>query len=432
MGWTTERVLALASDPGSAQAGSKLANPSSWVSLGRAGGAAWGECQGSGSTPYQAQIDLNGPVLRCNCPSHKRPCKHSIGLFLLLVAQPDLFPAQEPPGWVKQRQFQEAEKAPVKKPVDVEAQAKRAEQREAKVSAGLKELDLWLRDLVRGGLAAAASHPPTFWEAPVARMVDAQAPGLARRLRSMALLPQSGTGWPGRLLEQLGRLRLLIAGYERLDTLQPGTQADIRTLIGWTEREDDLIKLPGKRDRWLTVGQYVERMEEDNLRARRTWLIGWKSEQAAMLLEFAYGDQPFKTTLLPGLCFEADLVFYMSAYPLRALIKQSYGTAALPGTIPGACQTIAAAEAVYVAALARNPWLERFPAALSSVIPVRRDDRWAVRDSVGALWSLAPEYSEGWQLLSLSGGHPVTTFGEWDGYYFLPGSVWAEGRLVAI
>jgi len=36
-------------------------------------------------------------------------------------------------------------------------------------------LELWLRDLVRQGLAAAPGQPYSFWDAVAARLVDAQA-----------------------------------------------------------------------------------------------------------------------------------------------------------------------------------------------------------------------------------------------------------------
>lgn len=67
-------------------------------------------------------------------------------------------------------------------------------------------------------------------------MGDAQAPGVARQLREMASIPHSGAGWQERLLEKLGRLYLLLEGFKRLDTLPSATQADIKTLVGWTHQ----------------------------------------------------------------------------------------------------------------------------------------------------------------------------------------------------
>ena len=72
-------------------------------------------------------------------------------------------------------------------------------------------------------------------------MVDAQAPGVARQLRKMASIPHSSTGWQEKLLEKLGHLYLLLEGFKRLDTLPSATQADVKTLIGWTLTQDELL-----------------------------------------------------------------------------------------------------------------------------------------------------------------------------------------------
>lgn len=99
---TTEAVLALAPDAASAKAARGLLSPAQWPSLGHDATAAWGECQGSGSKPYQTQVDLSGPVFKCSCPSRKFPCKHGLALLLLRAQDTSRFttPA-EPPEWVR-------------------------------------------------------------------------------------------------------------------------------------------------------------------------------------------------------------------------------------------------------------------------------------------------------------------------------------------
>jgi len=39
---------------------------------------------------------------------------------------------------------------------------------------------------------------------------------------------------------------------------------------------------------------------------------------------------------------------------------------------------------------------------------------------------------DGWKLAALSGGHPISILGEWNGGSFLPLNAIAEGRFVAI
>ena len=95
-----DQILALAPDAGSAKAGQSLANRRKWLALGRSDRAAWGECQGSAREPYRTQIDLAEPAFRCSCPSRKFPCKHGLGLFLLLASDPAAFDRGAPPAWV--------------------------------------------------------------------------------------------------------------------------------------------------------------------------------------------------------------------------------------------------------------------------------------------------------------------------------------------
>lgn len=437
--WTTQQVEALAPDASSAKSGKELANPRKWKTLGCTDEVAWGECQGSGKDPYQAQIDLSEPAFRCTCPSRKFPCKHGLGLFLLYAVQQDQLKDKEPPAWVTEwlssrakKAVEAAEKQAKKEeraaqPADPAAQAKRAAQRLAKVTAGLDYLETWLHDLVRGGLSAASAQSYGFWETPAARMVDAQAPGLGRVLREMAGIPATGEGWQERLLERLAKLHLLIEGFRRIEEVPPETQADIRAQIGFTLTQEELFAScpegSGVRDRWLVVGQRVE--DEDRFRAQRTWLWGRETGRAALVLHFAPFGQPLDRSLAPGMSVDAELVYFPGAHPLRALVRTREGAAVPPESVPGYA-TVSEAVERYSEALAAVPWLEQFPVALRSVLPVRRNGGWIVRDEAGCALPLSPRFESSWHLLALTGGHSAPLFGEWDGDHLLPLSLWTE------
>src|SRR6185295_13470745 len=167
--------------------------------------------------------------------------------------------------------------------------AKRALDRDAKVAAGLQELELWLRDLVRAGLAAAHSRPPGYWNQMVARLFDAQAPGVARRVRELSSLPHSGEGWAERLLVQIGTIFLLLQAYQRINSLPEATQADVRTAIGWSYKEEELPAENLVRDEWLVLGQRVT--ADEMLRVQRTWLWGKSNGRGALILDFAAAGQ---------------------------------------------------------------------------------------------------------------------------------------------
>jgi hypothetical protein len=440
---TADQILALAPDSASAKAGQGLASPRKWVALGWSERAAWGECQGSAREPYRTQIDLDEPAFRCSCPSRKFPCKHGLGLLLMLASQPAAFTQGAPPPWVAEwltKRDQSAQQRAVKQeramaPADAgaqkqrtAAQARSVAAREAKVAAGVEELGRWLRDMVRQGLASAQGRPDSLWETIAARMVDAQAPGLARMIRDMAGVPASGEGWQERLLERLARLFLLIEGYRRLETLPSEEQADVRAAVGWSLNQDELLAAAGVRDRWLVVGQHAE--EEEHLRVLRTWLWGAGAARPALVLAFAAPGQPLDRGLVPGTALDAEIVFFPGAYQLRALVKRRHGPPSPLDRLPGA--GIGAATAAYAAALARSPWIERFPLAIAGVTPLRDGERWLVRDANGLVLPLARRFARSWRLLALSGGQPLALFGEWDGDALLPLSAWAEGRFVVL
>src|SRR5262245_20555453 len=441
MNWTSEQILALAPDAASAKAGQGLATARKWQKLGADEQTAWGLCQGSGKDPYQTQIDLTEPAFRCSCPSRKFPCKHGLGLFLLLATQPAAFKDTKPPAWVLEWNASRAKRAQQRvekqvraesgeKTVDAAAQAKRAASRDAKVKTGLQELETWLRDIVRGGLAAVQSQPPKFWERTAARLVDAQAPGAARLVREMAGVPASGEGWEGRLLEQLSRLYLLIEGFKRGAELPEAVQTDVRALIGWTQNQEELLRMDGMRDRWLVLGQRVE--EEDRLRAQRIWLWGERSGRAALILSFAHAQQPLDASFVTGAVIEAELVFFPGAYPLRAIVKQRSGASRPPERISGYPKITDAHEA-FAGAIAANPWLEKFPMQLLNVTPLRHNhvtgEMWFVRDVEGRALKLAPRFEFGWTMLALSGGREIDIFGEWDGDHPWPLSAFADNRF---
>jgi hypothetical protein len=441
---TTEQVLALAPDPASVKAGQGLANPGKWVSLGRDARAVWGECQGSGKDPYRTQADMTGPAFHCSCPSRKFPCKHGLGLLLLLAGNAARVPEAAPPAWVTEwlaKRAASAEKKAAKAeadaaPPDPETAAKReadrekrAAKREDRVRAGLAELQTWLGDLLRQGLAHAKQQPAQFFDAMAARMVDAQAPGVARRLREWPGVFASGEGWAWRALEEAGALQWLLHGFSNLEALPEGLRASVRNAIGWTITEQDLTGAEAVRDRWQVVGQQVE--EEERLRVQRTWLVGEQTRRPALCLSFAAMNQPLDVSLVAGTTVEADVVYYPSASPLRAMVRTRHSEPRALGE-SAACANFAEALEQSATLLAGDPWLERTPWLVRACVPLHGEESWQVRDGEGATVPLARGFANAWPLFAASGGSPVTIFGEWDGHALRPLSVVAEGRFIPL
>jgi hypothetical protein len=434
---TLDQVLSLAPDENARRSARALASSArSWSRLFRCEQAIWGECQGSGTDPYRCQVELDEPGFKCSCPSRKLPCKHALGLLLVYTEQPERFEVSEPPEWIttwlakrvelgERRAAKAAGKAA---PVDSAAQARRAAEREKKIRAGIDELDTWLCDLLRQGLASAQSQPFGFWENAAGRLVDAQAPGLARMVRAMAAVRASGDGWQGRLLEAISRLYLTMEGYRRLESLPADTQEDLRSVLGFTIKQEELLaSAPALSDTWLVLGRHTD--EENNLKTRRVWLWGASSRRAALLLYFSAGGNALEFGPMPGTAFPAELVFYPGAYPLRAAVRTQQPSVPLDFDCLPAENSLIEATAGYASALARFPWFERFPIAVKNVIPFHDSGEWGLCDDLTRWVPLSRTFLHGWRLLSISGGHPLAVFGEWNGEHLLPLSAWTEDRI---
>ena len=429
--WSRARVEAMAPDSGSIAAAAGLARRTRWPLLGRDETCAWGECQGSGVTPYQVRTDLTDGTFRCSCPSRKQPCKHVLAL-LLLIAASEVDTAPRPAfvdEWLAARlpradhvatKAQTARRAP-----DPEAQARRAEKREARVDTGLRQLDAWMVDLIGQGLAAARSQPSTFWESMAARLVDAQAPGLARRVRALAGAAAS-SDWQMRLLRGLARLQVLGDAYRAIDRLPPSLAAEVRTLVGWTQNQDALLAREGTRDRWQALG--VRRVEDEQMTTQYAWLRGLDTAQMALLLDFAVGAAPLRTIVEPGDVLEAELVFFDGEPPLRAVLKTRTDSTAREPRLPHA-QRIASVQATLGGLLARNPFLDRWPVTVGPVRAVMDAGRCTLIDDAGARVPTLRGFRHGWHLVSLTRYGPVDLFGEWSPPGIDPVSVASGGRL---
>ena len=434
-GLTADQVRALAPDDGVARSGEALANARHWSALGRSERAAWGSCQGSGSSPYQVVADLAAIATKCSCPSRKFPCKHGLGLLLLVARDVAAIPAGDPPPfaeqWLTARDARaqaaatRAEHGPG--PVDEAARVKRIAAREQKVAAGVAELDRWLRDVIRRGLATAKGEGYAFWDAEGARLVDAQAAGLARSVRALGEVVNSGEGWPDRTLERLGRLHLLASAYSRQDALPEPLRADVRMLVGWTTKEDDLPGDAVVQDRWLVIGRTVEGGDE-RLTTARTWLIGETSRRVALHLAFGVAGSVPEVLAVTGSGIRCGLAFFPSATPLRAVPRGAVEHAGTVERLPAGASIAGAAHA-FGRLVAVNPFIDSWPMVLDEVTPIFEGGRLRLIDAQGDVVT-AGSGEMALRLFAAAGGHPVGVAGEWLGDRFAPLSALIEGRLI--
>ncbi len=419
---TTDSVLALAPDDASAKAARGLVSASKWPLRGADEHAVWGECQGSGSKPYQTQVDLAGPAFRCTCPSRKFPCKHGLALLLMKVSDGAAFAGGPPPPWVVEWLASRAEKAQKQEaraaaateaPADPEAAARREAQRWQRIEAAGGDLARWLADQVSAGLGALNPASASAWQTMAARLVDAQAPGLAQRVRDAAA--RIGDA-PEHTLARLGLLQLACEGLARRGSLPAAEQADLRTLLGWPlDRADVQAHGTPLADRWCVLA-VVQDEREPKLTERRVWLHGHGSGRRALLLEHAFAGKGFEQGWVAGVDVDATLVFYPSAAPLRALCEAPavVGVAALPNSQD---EWQLMAERV-----AANPFVPLHPVIWRDAVLVQAGGWLAVAG--GRALPLAISDDDAWALQARHGGQPLQLAGEWDGRRYTPITAW--------
>ncbi|CAN5725566.1 SWIM zinc finger family protein [soil metagenome] len=448
--WTVEHVAAIAPDPNVFAAGDEASDLRRWAAAGHAGDVLWGTYRGGSAEPYDTWVDLGPvsrdgaePVSRCSCPSRKLPCKHALALMLLWVrhqlaergdadvpaavstwagrhratgipgaATGDAVPAAATP---------EAEPPPPD-PTDTNGR----DERVARMGAGLRELDRWLHDRMRSGLADPALARYATWDHLAARLVDAQAGALANRVRRMAGLVGASPGWHGGLLAEMAMLHLLARGGQTLTTLPDPLADTLAMAIGWQVRQADVLGGVPESDVWDVIGRSDTR--EDRIVVRRTWLQGRASGRLAMVLSFAAYRQSLDASMPVGSAFDADVHRYPGP-SLRALVGERRLTPVAPSSAMQGSGLVEACRQLGDV-LAAEPWAEHVALTVRAAL-TRCGGRWVLADEQGTLDCCAgPRVLAA--VLCESVGRPADVTVEWTPAGLLPLTVHLADRVVDV
>lgn len=429
MSLTRETIEQLAPDQSSLSAAKKLLAPKKWprTAASADGALLWGECQGSGSTPYRVVYAPSDRGYKCTCPSRKFPCKHVLALMWLHVDAAVAFEPDEVPEWIHDwmsrrrkgdpatgsagtpgqapraaRSLADAEAepaAPSTGPTDPARAAAQRERnrarREQQILAGLDELDAWLSDQLERGLASFAGVAAEQSRLISRRLADAKAPGVASRIDETAagLFAVPDTERGAYLAEHFGALHLLAQAYRNQQLLPAALRADVRALVGWTTERQDVLDDPDTRrvvGTWIVTAR-VDVVQPDRLRRVETWLLHEHEARAepAVLIDFVpvAGGRP-DVPYTVGERLRATLAFYPSNAPLRAVLASRDDERPAAPTWPA--QGLADALDRRDEARAAQPWLER--TALVA------DDARIVLASSGELWLVDARTSVGMPL----------------------------------
>ncbi len=446
--WVVEHVLALARTPAHAAAAEATAVAARWSGLGGDDSAVWGRCRGSGAEPYDVAVhhapQPGGEVAaRCSCPARVAPCKHALALLLLWVR--GAAPAAPTPAavrrWVASRvaaaaasdasvgQAPQAVPAPGGGGAPQQARDRRRDDRLQRVHAGLTELDRWIADRLRTGLSDPDLARYGTWDALAARLVDAQAQGLANRVRRLGGTVGARPNWHVDLLAELGVLHLLAQAGRRIPDLPPDLGDGVAAAVGWQVRQADVLAGVPETDRWIVAGRSDAR--EDRIVVRRTWLWGASTGRWAMTLSFAAYGQQLDDRFTPGDEVHADLHRYPGAVRLRALVGRLHEPVTAAHGHPVA-HSVADGCAAVGRAIAAEPWIERYPVTLrAEIASSERGGGWSLVDGAGSVPVVAGAPGIDVALACTASG-PCAMTVEWTPLGFLPVAIHLPDRTVDI
>jgi hypothetical protein len=324
--------------------------------------------------------------------------------------------------------------------------AKRVDRKERRVAEGVAGLKVRLIDLVAEGIASLESKPASFWDQIAARLIDAQAPGLANRARRIGEIVGGGPNWTERVRRELGRLALLVSAFDNLERLPEPIQWDVKLAVGWTLRKEEVAEFGSKLvDVWRFVGMQV--VEVDRMRVRYDWLIGRDSKRSAQIVQFAVGaNGGFEEMFSTGVQQECELAFWPGVTPQRARIVERRGPAE-PIKAAATDRSIDAERSIatfdrlssFVAAaaetLSKNPFLEREAGIVANCrIQRGRDGRWRIVDERSESLSLGStsDASERppWPAVAAARGRPVDLALDWSGETARVLGVYVDDRYV--
>ena len=425
---TEEQILQLAPDDSSVKAGKGLATLSKWVLRECSGRAVWGHCQGSGKNPYQTVIDLNNIAFKCSCPSRKFPCKHGLGLLLLYARQADQFSPAEEPEWVATWLAKRTEKAEKKEqkaksetPIDEAAQAKRQEKRHQNVLGGISDLEIWMKDLLRNGFLNVPERAYALFDNMARRMVDAQAPGLAGRLRAMQEIDFESDNWKSDFTESMGKLYLLMQGYRNIDRLSDEWKSEIRTLIGYPQSKENVLAGEPMADSWLVLHKQSRKVNDVNTDIY--WFYGKRNGRFAKYLSFAVAGTISTENWIPGSVYEGALCFYNgTGHCRRALFKESILSEKT--FVPDCCPDLKQAATVYRQAMLANPFSEDIPLLVSEVTIVRNGKDYMLLDNAAHAIPVKMPEEVYIDILAITGGHPFSSLVIVNGDLWELKSIW--------
>lgn len=443
-------VQAFAGSPDAFSRGKQLAADANWVRYGvMTDQLVWGECQGSGSTPYEVSFRLNDRKYKCTCPSRQQPCKHVVGLLLRYVQQACAIHADPPPEWAQKR-LQQTSRTSSKKtsttastsddsstttpsdtgsdgptgtndtktgsppagkatvhpagssqgtqtngtaPSAVEQStpssglAIRIDKRRIQLTdEGITLLEQWLKDAMRQGLAALSRQSDDFWNHITTRLVDCQLSGLVGYVTTCKSLCTLEDENLCRLaLMELALLHLATRSYRQMHRLSPQQQLGLWIELGRNLREEEVRALGQRCDGQWLVVGHEKSYDEDTKLFTYDY---WLTNSEGRIINYRYHVFGKGTKIKDISLLVGDtLTATWVYYPtLYPLRVAPLSYDFVPFSfVPVGYRYINDLLEAFAQGIGQNPWLNQLPAICTDMNFVQWKELWWLRDSQGQL-----------------------------------------------
>ena len=388
--WSAETVEGLAPDAASVTAARKLARPGPWSATGFDERAVWGLCKGSGSRPYQTQVDLSGPGVQVLVPVAEVPVQARAGAAAAVGGWRrgggSAAGVGARSGWTRAGSAASraaSRPAPGEPPRDPEAAARRAAEREARVAAGVEDLQRWLRDAVRGGLGAGRLR--LVGRVGRVRGAARRRPGAGRGVAA-AVAGRRRRGAAGRLAGAAAERPRAAAPAVRGATRGPTAplRDDVRALLGCNVGREEVLSGPrvsrtagscwrGSSSSRSACGCSARGCGGSRPAARRCcWTSRRRARRWSRGRRRGWRSTPrSRSTRARRRCARCS--------PARRRGRAGAGVVRRAAASARRCASVASA-------VAANPWLDEWPVVLRAAVPDGRDGgAWSATTPDGAL-----------------------------------------------
>lgn len=436
MPFSPEKISALAPDEETLRRAEKISDTAKWSTAAFDGNFVWGSVKGSALEDYSVIISLEPLNFNCDCPVKVNACKHSLAL-LMMYANSKLLFADMPEkvfAWAAKNIIIIQSDNPSKTESSSESaiKEKKKNERLELMRSGIEDLEKWLYDIMAQGLANVAHSNPRFWENSAARFKDSKLSKVAYTIREIADEFNYKVSDYQKIAIKIGELSLLVNTAKNIEHLGAVEQEELLNQLGRLVRKNEVIAADHVIiDLWTVIGQ-SEQYTLDGLIERRVWLLGNKSLQVALILDFLFqGDFDLKFTV--GESFETGLYFYPSKLWQRALVNSPEINFSRQHLQFESFKDYEAFFESYARKISINPWLAVETGIIENLRIFIKSDKPYLADQNLAFFPIRNISSSSLlKLLAISASEPMTYVVTFDNRAFEILSYIHEGSICAL